>query len=558
MIILHDNPGTADLTHIQAMAEMEEGFASLDYVSINQQDNKSWIGQVIQPNRNISTVSGPLDSTVRHGLKLMQSNPDVQSVESVQVFDILILGEYDGHQLLTLRVRPLPGATVEKLDVETTNRVIGTPQKSTHGDGSFNVIGELLNADDVPLCIDTRRLNHHIMVAGGTGSGKSNVAANLIDQAVKFKKCVLVHDAKPDYRLIKKKNSDPNVKSIWERFKVHGLEPRPASNVIHIGFYNRCDPNNVDVVVGFHASDFSPSMLAGLFFTGSNEQLQFEGFVSAADSLRDQKQSGSIESYSLNDILEVVRERMGAEDPLIQINDLVGRAILRKVNTRRRGMPWLDAAGLTIGRQTNRSRVAPSPLTQSQNQKVQAFNLDQTIEKGRILVIDYGYMDDDESYALILSYFLRICQSYRRRGGEVGIVQMVDEAHRIFDNESRHSDTLARSFSRSMREGRSVDHSIILSLQNASQIHQLVMNNLNSHIVMRQNSKGEAASATQKMGIDYSAQALQLGTGHALVKMFESTVTVLAQMAPSPFELMRPDNSETDDSNVFFEDDDSE
>ena len=63
------------------------------------------------------------------------------------------------------------------------------------------------------------------------------------------------------------------------------------------------------------------------------------------------------------------------------------------------------------------------------------------------MVIDYGYMDDDESYALILSYFLRICQSYRRKGRGVGIVQMVDEAHRIFDNESRHSDTLARSFS---------------------------------------------------------------------------------------------------------------
>ena len=299
-------------------------------------------------------------------------------------------------------------------------------------------------------------------------------------------------------------------------------------------------------------------MLAGLFFTGSNEQLQFEGFVSAADSLRDQKQSGSIKSYSLDEILEVVQQRMEENDPLIQINDLVGRAILRKVNIRRRGMPWLDAAGLTTGHQANRRRLKPSNLTQSQNQDVQAFNLNRIIEKGRILVIDYGYMDDDESYALILSYFLRICQSYRRKGQGVGIVQMVDEAHRIFDNESRHSDTLARSFSRSMREGRSVDHSIILSLQNASQIHQLVMNNLNSHIVMRQNSKGEATSATQKMGSEYSTQALQLGTGHALVKMFESTVTVLAQMAPSPFELMRPDNSEADDSNVFFEDDDSE
>ena len=558
MIILHDSPGTADLTHIQAMAEMEEGFASLDYVSINQQDGKFWIGQVIQPNRNISTVSGPLDSTVRHGLKLMQSNPDVQSVESVQVFDILILGEYDGRQLLTLRVRPLPGATVDKLDAVTTNRVIGTPQKAKHEDGSFNVIGELLNADDVPLCIDRRRLNHHIMIAGGTGSGKSNVAANLIDQAVKFKKCVLVHDAKPDYRLIKKKNSDPNVETIWTRFSTHGLAPRPASNVIRIGFHKKCNPDNVDVVVGFHASDFSPSMLAGLFFTGSNEQLQFEGFVSAADFLRDQKQSGSIDAYSLSEILDVVQERVGQDvEPRIQINESVGRAILRKVNIRRRGMPWLDAVGLTTGRQINRRRLEPPDLTQNQNQKVQAFNLNQ-IKKGRILVIDYGYMDDDESYALILSYFLRICQSYRKKSGEVGIVQMVDEAHRIFDNESRHSDTLARSFSRSMREGRSVDHSIILSLQNASQIHRLVMNNLNSHIVMRQNSKEEAASATQKMGSEYSAQALQLGTGHALVKMFESTVTVLAQMAPSPFELMRPDNSGTDDSNVFFEDDDSE
>ena len=556
MIILHDSPNS-DLMHIQAMAEMEEGFASLDYVSINQQDGKSWIGQVIQPNRNISTVSGPLDSTVRHGLKLMQSNPDVQSVESVQVFDILILGEYDKRQLLTLRVRPLPGATVDKLDAETTNRVIGTPQKAEHADKSFNVIGELLNADNVPLCIDKRRFNHHIMIAGGTGSGKSNVAANLIDQAVKFKKCVLVHDAKPDYRLIKAENSDPNVETIWERFSTHGLKPRPASNVIRIGFYNRCDPDNVDVVVGFHASDFSPSMLAGLFFTGSNEQLQFEGFVSAADFLRDQIRSGERIQYSLNDILGLVRQRMSEEDPLIQINDLVGRAILRKVNTRRRRMPWLDAAGLTAGHQTNRNRLDPSDLTQSQNQKVQAFKLDK-IKEGRILVIDYGQMDDDESYALILSYFLSICQSYRRKGGGVGIVQMVDEAHRIFDNESRHSDTLAHSFSRSMREGRSVDHSIILSLQNASQIHQLVMNNLNSHIVMRQNSKGEAASATQKMGSEYSAQALQLGTGHALVKMFESTVTVLAQMAPSPFELMRPDNSGADDSNVFFEDDDSE
>ncbi len=120
---------------------------------------------------------------------------------------------------------------------------------------------------------------------------------------------------------------------------------------------------------------------------------------------------------------------------------------------------------------------------------------------------------------------------------------MVDEAHRIFDNDSRHSGTLASAFERVMREGRSVDHSIILSLQNTSQIPPRVMNNLNTKVVMRQNSKAEADAATQTMGKEFSPQAMRLGTGHALVSIHESKATVLAQMAPSPFELMRTDNT---------------
>ncbi|MCI0659542.1 MAG: hypothetical protein L0220_00555 [Acidobacteria bacterium] len=120
---------------------------------------------------------------------------------------------------------------------------------------------------------------------------------------------------------------------------------------------------------------------------------------------------------------------------------------------------------------------------------------------------------------------------------------MVDEAHRVFDNESRHSGRLARSFERVMREGRSVDHSIILSLQNASQIPHRVMNNLNTKIVMRQNSKEEADAATQTMGKEFATQSMRLGTGQALVSLHESRAVVLAQMSPSPYELMRNDNT---------------
>jgi hypothetical protein len=531
------------------MASIEEGFALFDYVRIDQGE-MAWIGQILEPNRNISIVnSNRLDPTILHGLRLMQEHPEVQSVESVQVFEIGILGQYNGRQLLTPRLRPLPGAVVSRLNIEDTSRVIGIPQRLDRQDGSSNVVGELLNAAGVPLCIDDLKFNYHIMVSGGTGSGKSNVSANLVEQALKFGKCVLLHDAKPDYGFVNRANTDPGVPDeIWRQFKQYGLCPRAVPNVTRVGFYGLCDPNSVQnsvqTVIGFRASDFSPEILASLFFPYSNEQNQFEGFANAAHALREQVANGNRQFYSLDDITSEVERRIdNALPPLEQINQMVGSAILRKVGMRRRGMPWLDVIGQNI-RQQPANRLRGSSLDGNCQQSVTAFSLEAFVQSGRLIVIDYSQMDE-QSYALILSYFLRICQQYRKRPGEnsVGIVQMVDEAHRIFDNDSRHSSALERAFERVMREGRSVDHSIILSLQNTSQIPQRVMNNLNTKFVMRQNSKAEADAATQTMGKEFSPQAMRLGTGQALVSIYESKATVLAQMAPAPFELMRTDNT---------------
>lgn len=541
MIILHDQSG-GDLAHIQAIADIEEGFSLYDYVRIEQQNGAAWIGQVVQPNMNISTVGDRLSPTILHGLSLMQEHQNVHSVESVQVFDLLLLGQYDQGQLLTPRVRPLPGSVVTRLDAERTIEVIELPAQAWRGDGSSNVVGELLNADQVPLCINVEKYNYHIMIAGGTGSGKSNAAANFIDQALLFGKCVLLHDAKPDYRFVDRANTDPNVRRIWARFAPYNLEPHGAANLTRIGFHGRCHPDNVDVVVGFHASDFAAEMLAGYLFSEASEQQQYESFASAAQHLAQQSQDAGGRHYSLDDILGEVRRRMASNDPQTQIHQLTGNAILQKVGRRRQSLPWLDAVGQQI-RGRSQNRLVSSRLDRGRGPVVEAFALDRYVAEGHLLVIDYSMMDE-QSYALILSYFLRVSQDYRRRRAtRIGIVQMVDEAHRVFDNESRHEGTLARAFARAMREGRSVDHSIILSLQNASQIPPRVMNNLNTKVVMRQNSKYEADAATQTMGKEFSAQAMRLGTGHALVSVHEARATVLAQMAPSPYELMRTDNT---------------
>jgi hypothetical protein len=42
------------------------------------------------------------------------------------------------------------------------------PQVEDHEeDGSTKVVGELLNAENVPLCVDRRKFNYHLIVAGG-------------------------------------------------------------------------------------------------------------------------------------------------------------------------------------------------------------------------------------------------------------------------------------------------------------------------------------------------------------------------------------------------------
>jgi hypothetical protein len=564
MLILHDNP-SADLSHIQAVADIREGIALFDYVRIRQPDDASWIGQVVQPNQNISTVGNRLDPTILHGLHLMQTHPDVQSVQSVQVFDILILGQYQDGRLLTPRLRPLPGARVTRLGAAETAAVIEIPPLEYHEDGTTNVLGELLNADDVPLCIDGRKFNYHIMIAGGTGSGKSNVAANLVDQALKFGKCVLIHDAKPDYGLIRSPNRDGRVHAIWERFEEWHLCPHGADNVKRIGFFGVCDPAAVDEVVGFRSSDFYADMLAGLFFTGPEtaEQNAFEGFVLAANHLaRPGQEVESRRRYSLDDILMEVRRRTAPENgpapnlpPEETIHAKTGPSILQKVSRRRHWYPWLDAVGQPLQPiPSARGRAGPSRLRASEldgARQVTAFDLEHLVEPRRVLVIDYARVED-HSYAVLLSYFLREGQRYRKPRAAAGtlarpgLVQLVDEAHRLFDNRSRHGPALAAAFERVMREGRSADHSILLSLQNASQIPHRVRNNLNSQIVMRQNSRAEAEAATEVMGREFAAQAMRLGTGHALVALHESRAPVLGQMAPSPYELIRQDNTGVD------------
>jgi hypothetical protein len=119
MFIIHDSGviGGVDLDHIHAAGSVEEEFKCFDVVRIQQADGNAWIGQIVQPNRNILASGSALTSDL----------PDLQAAETVQVWDILILGAYEQKRLQLARRRPLPGALVQKLNAEDVRTIVTPP-----------------------------------------------------------------------------------------------------------------------------------------------------------------------------------------------------------------------------------------------------------------------------------------------------------------------------------------------------------------------------------------------------------------------------------------------
>ncbi len=534
MLITTDSPNS-NPSFITAKGEESEPFKLFDYVLITYKEQQ-WIGQITKPNINISTSGLPhYDPTLLHGLERYQEDSEIQLIDNVEMWEIQLLGEYNNAALSTVRRRPKPGGSVVRLDRETTIHVLKLPELISHSDNSQNVIGELMNAEDVPLCVDRKIFNHHIMVSGGTGSGKSNVGANLIDQSAKLGYCVFLYDAKPDYQKMDEANSEANsgsIKEIFKKFSRYRLKPEGAKNLKRVCFYSgeSKDYTSYHAVFGYQASDLDPYIFANLILPDTASDLQRDEFISTFYTLQ-----RSSPSFGLQNIKESLETKVKSADRAITstINAII-RAIERKVNAKE--LPWLDSVGTTIGTSTGNA------FSRSQGGQVVTFKPKTLVEAGCIIHIDCEGLTE-ANYALFLSIFIRECQNYRNQNrSDVPVVQFIDEAHRVFDKTSKYHDSLASVFNRAMREGRTLQHGVILSLQNSSQVPHLVVNNLNSHIVMKQNSREVAKFATQSMGEELAVQTMNLGRGQALVKLFESSAVVLAQMAPSPFELQRSDN----------------
>jgi hypothetical protein len=524
MFITHDDRN-CDPAYGAIVTESQTELKSLDYVYVRQKDTRTWLAQVVQPNLFLPMMGADsLSPTLVHGLKLSQTHKNVRSVANIYWFKLLYLGEITDGNIRDTGSRPAPGSEGLIPDIEELCGYLNIPAFND-SESKPNAIGTIVNLNNYSLCLNPDIFRMHVGVFGSNGSGKTNTGANLIYQATYNDMCALVHDVKPDYYRMREPNADPRVEHLWTSLARFHLSPRGIPQAHVIGFYGMCDIEAVDTIIGLHASDFTGEELAGLLFHNRNENLQYEAFADVFMTVKQGRGDGA--TFSLADVLTVVS---GLKPD--QINQSTKGAILQKAPKRK--PVWLDAIGRMIGAGSTMKRVEP-------------FNIGSLAAAGKVILISYDAAVSDKDYAIVVSYFLRTTQNMCAKGrfpsGCKGMVQFIDEAHRLFDNESLHQNMLINRFNRVMREGRSKDHSVCMMIQNVDRIPIGVMNNINTRIVMKQNNKKMADLATDNFpGEGFETQALHLGTGQALVKFAESNFVLKAHMAPSPFELLRSDN----------------
>ena len=238
--------------------------------------------QVATANRNLSRFSpSPFDTiSLSQMLALLEDNGYAKDaiVANITYYDAkveAILNENGKPE--TPFIRPTTGAVSRPATTKEIKDSLELPQV----EGDRFRIGELARSGEaeVPINPDERILNHHILVAGSTGSGKSNLLSNIAHVAAAMGRSIILFDHKPDHQNHHEENDDEKAK-IKQAFSLNGKDE--DKHAVYYWTLDDGDPNEKAVVLGVRAQDLNPEILAATIFYHASEELQAEIFAHIA------------------------------------------------------------------------------------------------------------------------------------------------------------------------------------------------------------------------------------------------------------------------------------
>lgn len=555
LIIWHDGlGGEANVVECLSYEGREDGvnippLGSGDFAIVEDSDQQAkWMAQVIEPQRNLPLLGlsreSPSEVSIFERILLGEIDKSI-FLRQVYYYRLQLIGEVDKEtgRLTSVHRRPRAGSIGSVAKPEEVRKALDLPAVE-----GKNIVGRI-HSTEIPIAMGWSAFKQHALVAGATGSGKSNTVANLIKAAQSHKACVIIYDQKPDYQHIDRENDERHL------FKKWGPEMASIFALENTGKYCLWQGNeerdSQELPIAVRSREVSVDMLVNALFYQPDEGNQRDTFRALLRHYKDQDKewtlgkfrkwvadssrkpsAGKNQRYTEEvSSLAKLYDMQGWGQP----NDLNIGAMLRKIPIRQ--PKWLDSLEDATGSAPPRSGIWSSNV-RSLADLTGYFTPLQHLAEGKVIVIRTNA--EGREYGLFLSYILRQIYDLKRSGQiKFPIVNIVDEAQDIFQGGSAIRDTATFTLNEIIRKGRSKDISFVIAVQSVSQIPDSVLINLNSRFIHRQNSIEELRLAIPSATRELMTNALTFGSGEALVSIIGARAVVHAEMAPSPFELTK-------------------
>ena len=529
LVQIADDQGT-DTAIVRLIATGETELIPLfTYLVANSQPNPFFM-QIATSNRNLSRFSPqPFDTiALSQMLALIEGRGYATDavVANISYYDAAVIAMVNPQEVepvSTPYTRPTTG-TIHRL--ARTNEIVQY-LKLPPAEGIDRRIGVLARSGDVevPINLTDRILNHHILVAGSTGSGKSHFLSNVGHAATSGGRSAILFDHKPDHQDHHKANPHPDT----QHPRAYSLNGQDAGRIpVRYWTLDLNDPNQHATVISVRAQDLDAEILAGTIFYRPNEDSQAEIFAHIASNFADGRGQWRVQDLvdHINGNTDgALREQLYGDRGGSLHAGTMG-AIRRKINAPGRIPQFIDpqppAGGFTGQRRPTGN------IIQIFARGLNVIRINETHSRG---------------YALFLQYLLKAAADYRttpqQTGGETNDLEIIiDEASDIFKADSRYLREAATGMlSEQIRKGRSLHIGYVIAVQSAGDVPENIRNNLNTTIIGRHRNLTVLRDAMPTARAGMLEQADRLAPGEMFVDLFDVNSLLLAKMDLSRSEL---------------------
>lgn len=544
----------SDLSLICGYTFNEPELSANDFVIVEDRaSHRNYFGQVVGPQANLNrSALGPQDNATINAFEQLEQNNYAREVvvREVYFYQVNLIKDITQDPPSSVRRRPQIGSIARQATEDEIIRYLNLPPANEK-----YRIGQIIDSN-IGIYINPRTLFYQSLIAGATGSGKTNSCANYIRAALQMGFAVIIYDHKPDYQHINRPNQDA-----IDILNGNGQIDQDTTWIegINADYYYLGDESTAfqGTPIGIPASEFDPAVLAAVMYSPPNEtnsREEFETLLEEFDDERQADQNGNDRViWTLRDFFQWVTSNNDRnwQPPAHTGDRFAGRqrstydAMVKKMLRRNRRPAWVDG-GLPIrptanpnGTRPTRSSPSAAVFGQDQTpQQPQYFDPTNLLQPGRALVIRVGQAGGGRDYGLFLNYMLkRVYDLKEQRQITFPVMHHIDEAQDLFNGSKQFASAIGNVLSEGVRKGRSREIAFTISVQSAAQIPDDILNNLNTRIIHRHNRASEAQRALEKAADAQISMTKNFGPGEALVDLFGASAVVNARMRLSPFQL---------------------